>query len=160
MSSYEGLAFDSSSQATRTVTVTASASKAVTYTNSANANGDFDGTGNPQTLFTVSGQVLLAIIAVCSTSVTGASATLAVGNSTTAGRYIPSQTAANIVAGKTVDITGIVTAGTAPNITPNQVAFNNEAIIATVGTADITAGVITYYAFWKALSAGATVTAA
>lgn len=159
--SYEGLAFDTASQSLRMLSMTgAVASKTVTYTNGANANGDYDGTGNPQTLFNVSGQVLIAVIAVCSTTLTGASATLEVGNSTSAARYLPSLTATTLTAGKTWDITGLVTAGTAPNVTPNQVALNSETIIATAGTADITAGVLTYYAFWKALSGGATVTSA
>jgi len=153
--------WDQAAHAFRTESSYAVASKAVTYAGgTTNDPGDFDGTGNPQTLFNVSGQVLLAIIAVCSTSLTGASATLAVGKSGSTARYIPSQTATNITAGKTVDITGIVTAGTAPNTTPNQVGFDTEAVIATVGTADVTAGVITYYAFWKPLSVGAQVVAA
>lgn len=159
MPSYDGLAYDPTTHSFRTNANGFVASKAVTYTNGANANGDFDGTGNPQNLFTVTGQVLLAIIGVCSTSLTGATATLAVGNATTATRYLPQQTATNITAGKTWDITGLVSAGTAPNQTPNQAALNTEVIIATAGTADITAGVITYYAYWIPLSAGASVVA-
>lgn len=152
--------YDVNSQAFRTIAATgALVSKTVTYTNGANANGDFDGSGNPQNLFTITGQVLVAVIAVCSTSLTGASATIAVGNATSAARYLPQQTATNITAGKTWDITGLVSAGTAPNRTPNQVAFNTENIIATVGTADVTAGVLTYYAYWLPLSSGATLVA-
>jgi hypothetical protein len=137
------------------------AAKTVTYAGgTTNDPGDFDGTGSPQTLFTVTGQCLVAVIAECSTTLTGASATLRVGNSTTNTRYLPSTTGTTITAGKTLDLSGLVSAGTAPNTTPNQVAFDSEAIIATVGTADITAGVVTYYCFWKPLSAGAHVTAA
>lgn len=161
MSSYLELAFDTNTQSLRTEPggLGQFASKTVTYANGANANGDFDGSGNPQNLFTVTGQVLVAIIAVCGTSLTGASATIAVGNSTTAARYLPQQTATTITVGKTWDITGLVTAGTAPKTTPSQAALNTENIIATVGTADITAGVITYYAYWVPLSPGATLVA-
>lgn len=154
--------YDSVAHAVKTVSASPDAvSKAVTYAGATlNDPGDFDGTGNPETLFNVTGQCLIAIIAVCSTTLTGATATLKVGNSSSAAKYIPQQTATNITAGKTVDITGIVAAGTAPNTTPNQAAVDGEAIIATVGTADITAGVITYYCFYKALTPGAAVTAA
>lgn len=159
MPSFEGLSYDPITQSLRTNANGFVASKTVTYTNSTNANGDFDGTGNPQNLFTVTGQVLVAVIGICSTSLAGASATIAVGNSTTAGRYLPQQTATNITAGKTWDITGLVSAGTAPNRTPNQAALNTENIIATVGTADISAGVITFYAYWIPLASGATLVA-
>ena len=136
-----------------------SVKKSVTYSAATNANGDFDGTGNPQNLFTVTGQCLIAIVGFCSTAVTGASATLRVGNTTTDTRYIPSQTATNITVGKAVDITGVVSAGTAPNMTPNQIAQDGEVIQGKVGTADITAGVIDYYCFYVPLTAGAGVVA-
>jgi hypothetical protein len=135
-------------------------SKTVTYAAGANGTGDYDGTDMPDPLFTVSGQVMVAIIGVCSTTLTGAAATLKVGNATTTTRYIPSFTATTLTAGGTVDSTGLVTAGTAPVTTPNQTAFDTESIIATIGTADITAGVITYYCFYRPLSVGATVVAA
>lgn len=128
------------------------ASKTVTFTGAAG-----NGAVGTVPLFTVSGQVLVALIAVCSTSLTGASATIAVGNSTTSTRYLPQQTATNITAGKTWDLTGLVSAGTAPNTTPNQVAFDTEAIIATIATANVTGGVLTFYAYYKPLTSGATV---
>ena len=133
-----------------------------TYSNATNGAGDYDGTGNPETLFNVgaAGPVLVAIVATCQTTLTGASATLAVGNATTAARYLPQITGTNFSVGKSWDITGIVSAGTAPNTTPNQVAQASEAIIATVGTADVTAGKIQYFAFWVPLVPGATLTAA
>lgn len=128
--------------------------KAVTLSNV--AGGGAIGTVG---LFTVTGQVLLDIIAVCGTTLVGTSATIAVGNSGSTARYLPQQTATNITAGKTWDITGLVTAGTAPNTTPNQAAVNAESVIATIATANITAGQLTFYAFYRPLSAGATVVA-
>lgn len=111
-------------------------------------------------LFAVTGQVLLSVVAVCSTSLVGATATHRVGNSTTTNRYQAQVTATNIVAGDTIDLSGEVSPGTAPGTTPNQIAFSSESVIATIGTAGITAGVLTYYCFYRPLSAGATVTAA
>lgn len=130
-------------------------SKAVTFTGAASL-----GAIGTVPLFTVSGQVLLAVVAVCSTNLAGATATHRVGNSTTTNRYQAQVTATNIVAGDTIDLSGEVAAGTAPGTTPNQVAFNAESVIATIGTAAISAGVLTYYCFYRPLSAGATVSAA
>ena len=123
------------------------ASKTITYTGASGA-----GAVGTVSLFTVTGQVLLSVVAVCSTSLAGATATHRVGNATTTNRYQAQVTATNIVAGDTIDLSGEVTAGHAVSRTPNQVAFNGESVIATVGTANITAGVVTYYAFWFPLS--------
>src|ERR1035437_4202179 len=120
------------------------ASKTVTYAAALNGTGDYDGTGTPLNLFTVSGQVLCAVIAVCSTTLTGAAGTFAVGVSGTTNRFIPVTTATTVAAGATVDHTGLVAAGTTPLTTPNQVAVDTQVIIGTVATADITAGVLTY----------------
>lgn len=128
--------------------------KAVTFTGAAGAGAI--GTIN---LFTVTGQVLMAIIGVSGTTPVGTGATIKVGNSTTTTRYLASETATNLVAGDTQDITGIVSAGTAPVTTPNQLGANTEVVIATIATANITAGQITYYLFYKPLSAGASVVA-
>lgn len=135
-------------------------SKQITYLGGTlNDPGDFDGTGTPYNLFTVTGQVLLAIIAVCSTTLTGASGTMSVGVSGSVTRFIPTTTGTTITAGRTVDLTGLVAAGTAPNVTPNQAATNGQVIIGTTATADITAGVITFYCFYRPLSTGASVAA-
>lgn len=136
------------------------ASKAVTYSGGTlNDVGDFDGTGTPYNLFTVTGQCLVAVIAVCSTTLTGASGTMSVGVTGSVTRFLPTTTGTTITAGRTVDITGLVAAGTAPVITPNQATTNGQVIIGTTATADITAGVLTFYCFYKPLSVGATVVA-
>ncbi len=132
-----------------------SVSKTVTFTGAAGA-----GATGTIALFTVTGQVLLTLIAVCSTDLVGATATHKVGKAGSTARYQAQVTATNIVAGDTIDLAGEVTAGTAPATTPNQVAFDAESVIATIATANITAGVLTYYAFFRPLSAGATVVAA
>lgn len=124
----------------------------------------FDGTaGNGATgtvnLFKITGQVLLSVIAVCSTGLAGATATHKVGNATTTNRYQAQVTATNIAAGDTIDLSGEVSAGTAPGTTPNQVAFNAETVIATIATAGVSAGTLTYYCFYRELSRNATVAA-
>lgn len=120
-----------------------------------NDPGDFDGSGTPWTLWTASGELLVAIIALCRTTLTGASGTFAAGISGATNRFIPVTTATTISAGATVDHTGLVAAGTAPLITPNQAVSNGQVIIGTTATADITAGVLAFYAFYKPLTPGA-----
>lgn len=128
-------------------------SKSITYAGgTTNDPGNFGGTGTPYTLFTVTGQVLVAVIAVCSVTLTGASGTMSVGVSGSVTRFIPTTTATTITAGRTVDLSGLVTAGTAPNTTPNQAATDGQLIIGTTGTANITAGVLTFYCFYRALT--------
>lgn len=131
-------------------------SKQITFNGGTlNDPGDFDGSGTPWTLFTATGQLLVAVIAVCSTTLTGASGTFAVGVSGATNRFIPVVTGTTVGAGATVDHTGLVSAGTAALVTPNQAVTNGQVIIGTTATADITAGVLTFYAFYKPLSAGA-----
>ena len=60
--------------------------------------GDFDGTGNPATLFTVTGVVLVKLFARCTTNVAGASATIAVGTALSNAALIASTTATNLAA--------------------------------------------------------------
>lgn len=135
------------------------ASKTMTFAGgTTNDPGNFGGTGTPWTLWTASGQLLVAVIALCSTTLTGTSSTFSAGISGAVSRFIPTTTSTTVAAGATVDHTGLVSAGTAPLITPNQAVTNGQIITGTTGSANITAGVLTFYAFYKPLTAGATLT--
>lgn len=129
--------------------------KKVTFTGAAGLGAT--GTVN---LFNAVGNSLVAIVAVCSTDLAGATATLKVGTAASTAKYNAQVTATNIVAGDTVDVTGEVSAGTAPVKTPNQALNDTVTVIGTVATANITAGVMTYYCFWTPLDKNASVTAA
>lgn len=128
----------------------------------ANAHGDYDGTGNPVTLFEVSGVVEVRLFGICNTLLTGASATLSVGVAdsftATAVMLAHSSTATDIDANEVwLDNTpGVL----AKALSSNGVIVNNSDIIETAGTANVTAGQIDYYAIWRPISDGATVTAA
>lgn len=133
------------------------ATKAITFAGgTTNDPGNFGGTGTPWTLWTASGQLLVAVIAVCTVSLTGASSTFSVGVSGSVTKFLPTTTSTGVASGATVDHTGVVSAGTAPIITPNQAVLNGQVLIGTTGTANITAGSLTFYAFYKPLTAGAT----
>jgi len=125
-------------------------SKTVTFDGATtNDPGDFDGTGNPATLFTVTGDVLVHVFGVCTTLLAGASATLEVGVTSGTALLIALTTATDIDASEVwIDTTpGLIQAMPATQIIPS-----GQDIIQTVATANITAGVITYYAIWRPLS--------
>jgi hypothetical protein len=123
-----------------------------------NDPGDFDGTGNPATLFTVSGVVTARIFGVCTVNLAGGGSTLEVGSAIATPIIIAQTSATGIDAGD-------IWHDASPDRDIEDFAQLEEYIlvndvIQTVGSANITAGAITYYCLWKPISEGATVTAA
>lgn len=116
-----------------------------------NAIGDFDGTGNPVTVFTVTGTVIAKIVAVCETDLTivaGATAEVGTAKSTAA---IIAQTA-----GDAIDLDEIWHDATPDNSVEassvNGEKVLNQNVILTVATANITAGKIRFICLWKPVS--------
>lgn len=135
------------------------ASKSVTFAGGTlNDMGDYDGTGNPYTLFTVTGDVLVYIVAVCKTDLAGATATVEVGVTGATAALIAQTTATDI------DVNEGWFAATPTLAVANTAQYHviggGLDVIQTVATANITAGEITYYCFWKPLSADGEVSAA
>lgn len=122
-----------------------------------NDPGDFDGTGNPATLFTVSGgMVSVKLYARVVTALAGATATIQVGTTVAAGTIIASTTATNLAVNE-------VWNDASPDISAevdSTLRIVSQNIIQTVGTANITSGVIEYIALWKPITEGATLVAA
>ena len=114
--------------------------------------GDYTGgTGNPATLFTVTGDVLVYLMGLCKASLIGA-ATLEiglVGNTAILLAQIANTTTLDINMNY-FDATPALGEGQAPVFHPIAGGLD---IIQTVGTANITAGEIDYYCFWRPLSA-------
>ena len=138
------------------------ASKSMTFAGGTlNDPGDFDGTGTPATLFTVTGTVYLKIVATCSADLVGATATVAVGTVGNTGGLMASTVATTITTGEVWDGG---TASTALAFNPSLASTTSKVmtmnIVQTVGTANITAGTLLYHVFWMPISDGATVTAA
>lgn len=136
-------------------------SKTVTFAGgTTNDIGDYDGTGNPATLFTVTGDVVLRVIAICKASLAGASATLEVGFTGNTAALIAQTTATNIDINEiwhdsTPDaLVELETVGAA------RIVSNGQDVIQTVATANITSGSIIYYCFWRPLSSDGLVEAA
>ena len=115
-----------------------------------NDPGDYDGTGNPATLFTVTGEVVAQVFATCQTALVSAGGgTISVGISGNTAALIALTTAADILI-NTVWID--TTPGTIQALPSAQVFTNGTDIIQTIATANVTAGVLTYYCLWAPLS--------
>lgn len=126
-----------------------------------NDPGDFDGTGNPATLFTVTGDVILKIIAVCKTTVVGvATSTIEIGVAGDTAVIIAQTDPSDI------DVNEIWHDATPDNsieletVAAERIITNGQDIIQTVANANITSGKIDYYCFWRPVSTGSNVVAA
>lgn len=114
--------------------------------------GGADGTID---LFNVTGAALVAVIAICTTNLAGATATLETGVTGATASLIDTELATDIDAGDVEDHTGLLAAGTAPAKDPAYPVTSN--IFATPKVANITAGVITFYCFYQLLDAASTI---
>lgn len=133
--------------------------KTVTFAGgTTNAPGDHDGTGDPVTLFNVTGPVLLRVFGIVNTGLAGASATVEVGTALTTAGLIAQTTGTNLAANEiwhdatpdaSVELSSVATQ-----------KIVNQNVILTVGTANVTSGVITFYCNWFPLGPDSKVTAA
>lgn len=123
-----------------------------------NARGDYDGTGNPTTLFTVTGTVMVVVFGHCKTDLAGASATIEVGVAGNTAGIIAQTTGTDIDATEVWrDATPAVLVEA---LNDPLVIVGGGDIIETVATANLTGGVIDYYCLWFPLSADGNVVAA
>ncbi len=117
-----------------------------------NDPGDYTGgTGNPATLFTVTGNVLVYLFGICSVTLVGG-ATLEVGLTGNTAVLLAqiADVSSGLLENMTYkDSTPALGEGEAPIFHPIGGGLD---IIQTVGSANITAGEIDYYCFWRPLS--------
>ncbi len=117
-----------------------------------NAIGDHDGTSDPFTIFTVTGDVLVHVLGVIKDTLVGA-ATLEVG-ATDATAAILAQVADATTLAVNEVWRADATASLAELFTPQISGIGGGLdIIGTVGTANITAGEIDFHCFFRPLSA-------
>ena len=127
----------------------------------ANARGDHDGTSDPTTLFTVTGDVIVRMFGVCTTTIVGAG-TIEVGVAgNTAALISQIADATDLAAGEVWnDATPTeVKVAALTGIPASAIITNGSDIIETIGTANLTAGVIYYVCMWRALTPGSKVVA-
>lgn len=136
----------------------ASVDKLMTFADETNDPGDYNGSGNPATLFTVTGTVLLRILAKCTDTLTGTSATIEIGTALLTTGMIPLTTATNIAVNEIWHDATPDASIEATTVLAQKIVSQN--IIQTVRTANITAGSIKYTALWYPLSADGNVVAA
>jgi len=118
----------------------------------ANAIGDYDGTGNPVTVATVTGDCLVFVAAVCKTTLVGAG-TIELGVTNATAALLPQITNATTLVEKEFWFDATPTLSEAN--TPQVHGMSDQTIILTAGTANITAGKITFYIQYLPLSADA-----
>jgi len=108
------------------------------------------------TVFTVTGNVLLSCFAVCDTSIVGAG-TMELGvTGNTAGLIAQIANATTLDDGDVwVDADTAVGVGSIPVA---KVLNDGNDVILTIGSADLTAGVVDFYCLWRPLSPESTVT--
>lgn len=127
------------------------ASKSITYVSSTT------GAQGASTLFTVTGDVIARIFAKCTVDLTGANATLEVGISGNTAALIAQTTGTTIDAGEVWYGTNPPTVGVLPG---QFVLVSGTDVIQTIATANVTAGVLTYYCLWFPISSDGSVVAA
>ena len=137
------------------------AEKSITFDGgTTNAIGDHDGTGDPFSIFTVTGTVRMKLYAICTTTLVGASSTLEVGVTGGTAKLIAQTT------GTDIDVNEIWHDATPDSfveldsVAGENIIANGLDVIGTVGTANITAGVIKFYCLWKPVSSDGDVTPA
>jgi hypothetical protein len=126
--------------------------KSVTFAaGTTGAVGSFD-------LFTVTGDVLVTIFAVCETDLTsGGAAAIEVGTANDTGGLIVQTSATDIDAGLIWQSNTPSEIGTE---LPNGIPLSGASVQYTVGADTITGGKVNFYCLWRPLSAGSSVVAA
>jgi hypothetical protein len=119
--------------------------------------GDYDGDLNPFTIFEVTGDVMCFVIGVCKTTLVGA-ATLEVGvTDATAAIIAQIGNATDLVAN---EVWHEATPSLAEAMSPRYHFIGGGLdVIGTAGSANITAGKIDFYCFWRPLSTDGKVSA-
>ena len=125
-----------------------------------NAIGDYNGTGNPFDIFTVTGEVKIKVVGICTTSLEGATSTLEVGVTGTTAGIIAQTTGTDIDINEIWHDTSPDAGVEVATVMIENIIANGLDVIGTVGTANITAGVIKFIALWRPLSFDGNVVAA
>lgn len=138
-----------------------SVEKVITFAGgTTNATGDHDGTGDPFSIFTVTGTVKMRIVGIVETTLVGA-ATLEVGVAgATAALIAQVADASGLAAGEIYHDNTPDAFLELTSVMPEKIVAGGKDVIGTVGTANITAGVIRFLCFWYPLSADGKVEAA
>lgn len=135
------------------------AEKTITFDGgTTNAIGDDGGTNDPFTIFTVTGGVLMKVFGICKTDLAGASATLEIGTAKSTAILIAQSTATDVDANEIWHDATPDNSAELSTVAAEHIVIQN--VIGTVGTADITSGVIKFICLWKPITSDGDVTPA
>jgi len=132
-----------------------------------NAWGDDGGTLDGGVVYTVTGLVIVKIIAACTTLLdSDGAATLSLGITGDTAIFLPVETATQVDAGQVwvndaANATYIIVGEEAAAIdnVPEYLLNGNDIILTIAGAANVTSGVIDFYALWKPISDDASIVA-
>jgi hypothetical protein len=117
----------------------------------------FANTSTAQTLFTVTGDVILRIIAVCKTNLaSAAAANVEVGVTGTTGKFIATTVATAVDANEIWHDATPDASIELDSVAPSYIVSNGQDIILTP-SAQVDSGAITFYCQWRPLSTNANV---
>lgn len=115
------------------------------------------GAQGASTLFTVTGDVIVNVFAVCTENLAGATATIEIGISGNTAALIAQTTATEIDLGEVWVDNAPATVEALPGA---KILTNGTDIIETIATADITDGTVIFYCAWRPLSQDSNLVAA
>jgi hypothetical protein len=137
------------------------AEKLITFIGgTANAIGDYDGTGDPFSIFNVTGTVVVKVVGICETDLAGV-ATIEVGIAgDTAIILAQVSDASSIDAGDIWHDATVDKGVELSSVMLEKIVANGADIIGSIGAAHITSGAIRFICLWKPLSIDGEVVAA
>ncbi len=137
------------------------AQKTITFNGSVSGGtGDYDGVGNPFSIFDITGDVKAKIIGVCTTTLSGASAILEVGVTGNLSGIIAQTTATDIDASEIWHDASPDSPIELETVMPEDIIANGLDVVGTVSTANIVSGAIRFTCLWRPLSTDGEVVAA
>ena len=136
--------------------------RTITFTGAAGSNtwGDDGGTLDGEAIYTVTGVVLVKMFAACTTLLdSDGAATIAVGIAGATTIFLPTETATQIDAGQLWKNNAANAAyavwgeeAAAADNFPEYLLYGQDIILTVAGGANVTAGVLDFYALWKPIS--------
>ena len=137
------------------------AQKSVTFAGTVSGGiGDIDKANNPFTIFTVTGDVKVKVVGICTTTLSGAASVIEIGVSNNLSGILVQTTAEDIDVNEIWHDASPDSGVEASTVMSEKIVANGLDIIGTVLTANLSAGVVKFDCLWKPLSTDGNVVSA